>query len=59
MRGQKLPGGKNVGGAGRLTDAVIDRIQSNYGEAVRNSEIGTMKTVITGVYHMIKDEKMT
>ena len=47
MRGQKLPGGKNVGGAGRLTDAVIDRIQSNYGEAIRNnSEIGTMKTAI-------------
>ena len=61
MRGQKLPDGKNVGGAGRLTDAVIDRIQSNYGEAIRNnSEIGTMKTAISGVYHhMIKDEKMT
>ena len=61
MRGQKLPDGKNVGGAGRLTDAVIDRIQSNYGEAIRNnSEIGTMKTTISGVYHhMIKDEKMT
>ena len=52
MPGQKLPDGKNVGGAGRLTDAVIDRIQANYGEAIRNnSEIGTMKTAISGVYH--------
>ena len=61
MRGQKLPDGKNVGGAGRLTDDVIDRIQSDYGEAIRNnSEIGTMKTAISGVYrHMIKDDKMT
>ena len=47
MRGQKLPDGKNVGVAGRLTDDVIDRMQSNYREAIRNnSEIGTMKTAI-------------
>ena len=61
MCGQKLPDGKNVDGAGWLTDDVIDRIQSNYGEAIRNnSEIGTMKTAISEVYrHMIKDDKMT
>ena len=35
-----------MGGAGRLTDACIDRMQNNYGEAIRNhNEVNSMKTV--------------
>ena len=33
-RGQKLSDGKGVGGTGRLTEGMIDRIQHNYGEAI-------------------------
>ena len=31
---QKLAATKSVGGAGRLTDTFIDRIQNNYGKAI-------------------------
>ena len=39
----------------------MHRIQSNYGEAIRNnSEMDTMKTAIFAVYHhMIKDNELT
>ena len=37
MRGRKLSDGKGVGGAGRLTDKIIDKIQNFYGQGIRNS----------------------
>ena len=36
-KGKKLADGKPVGGKGRLTDKVIDRIQNYYGKAIRNN----------------------
>lgn len=33
-RGQKLADGKTVGGAGRLTDKVINSLQNYYGDAI-------------------------
>ena len=61
MRGQKLDDNKSVGGAGRLTDAFIDRMQNNYDEAIRNhNEVNSMKTAILAVYnHMIKDDDLS
>ena len=35
MRGKKLSDGKGVGGAGRLTQDMIKRIQNYYGFAIR------------------------
>ena len=47
MRGQKLDDNKSVGGAGRLTDAFIDRMQNNHGGAIRNpNDVNSMKTPI-------------
>ena len=50
-----------MGGAGRLTDAFIDRIQNNYGEAIRNNnDVLSMKTAIRAIYeHMIKDNELS
>ena len=50
--------GKGVGGAGRLTDVIIDRIQTYYGYAIRNNKGNTCK-IIEAIwafyYHMIAD----
>ena len=50
-----MPDGKSVGGAGRLTDKVIDRIQTYYGYAIRNK--GNDEKIIRAVwaifYHLI------
>ena len=57
MRRQKLKDDKGVGGGGRLTDAMIDHIQNNYGEAIRNhTDVTSMQIAIKAVFnHMIKD----
>ena len=40
-KGTKLSDGKTVGGVGRLTDAVVDKIQTYYGCAIRNNKSNT------------------
>ena len=60
-RGQKLADGKGVGGKGRLTDKVIDRMQNYYGKAIRNNsgDLEGMKESIKAVEcHMIVDETL-
>ena len=37
-RGQKLADGKIIGGAGRLTDRVINSLQNYYGDAIRRNK---------------------
>ena len=37
-RGQKLADGKTIGGAGRLTDRVINSLQNYYGDAIRRNK---------------------
>lgn len=37
MVGEKLSDGKTVGGKGRLTDKVIDKMQNYYGKAIREN----------------------
>ena len=60
-RGQKLSDGKGLGGTGRLTEGMIDRIQHNYGEAIRShSDIDSMKKAINAIFHhTIKDDTMS
>ena len=57
-RGQKLADGRGVGGTNRLTESFMDRIQHNYGEAIRScSSVNEMKTAIQAVFHhMIKND---
>ena len=43
-RGQKLSDGKSLGGAGRLTEGMMERIQCNYGEAIRNNSTVELMT---------------
>ena len=52
-RGRTLADGKGVGGAGRLTDVVIDRIQTYYGYAIRNNKGDTGKIIeaIWAIYY--------
>ena len=59
-KGSKLSDGKEIGGKGRLTDKVIDRMQNYYGSAIRNStgNKDAMKKAIWAIYnHMIRNEK--
>ena len=37
-RGQKLSDGKSIGGAGRLTDSLINSLQNYYGSAIRQGK---------------------
>ena len=60
MRGKKLTDGKTVGGAGRLTDRVIDSIQNYYGKAIRANKgnLNGMDNDIFAIYdHMIRDDE--
>ena len=56
--GSRLSDGKSVGGKGRLTDAIIDKIQGYYGKAIR-SNIGNLdgmcKAIWAIYHHVIKD----
>ena len=55
-KGTVLPDGKTVGGVGRLTDKIIDRIQTYYGYAIRHNK-GNEEKIIKATwavcYHMI------
>ena len=44
-----FPDGKGVGGAGRLTDAAADLIQTYYGYAIRNNK-GDIKKISTAIW---------
>ena len=55
-KGTVLPDGKAVGGVGRLTDKIIDRIRTHYGYAIRHNkgnEEKIIKAIWTIYYHMI------
>ena len=61
-RGKRLVDGKSVGGAGRLTDKVIDSIQNYYGLAIRKNkgDLQGMKNAVTAILnHLVKDEKLS
>ena len=57
-RGRKLPDGKTVGGRGRLTNAVVVKIQNYYGMVIR-SNIGNLKDMQNAIwaicFHMIME----
>ena len=57
QRGVKLKDGKGVGGKGRLSDIVIDKMQTYYGYAIRNNignHVQIKKAVLTIFYHMVR-----
>ena len=61
-RGKRLVDGKSVGGAGRLTDKVIDSIQNYYGLAIRKNkgDLQGMKNAVNAILnHLVKDEKLS
>ena len=55
-KGSVLPDGKTVNGVGRLTDKIIDRIQTYYGYAIRNNQ-GNDEKIVKAIwaifYHSI------
>ena len=52
MKGQKLSDGKSLESRGRLTDKQIDKIQNQYGNAIRRhkNNIVKMKEQVWAVY---------
>ena len=58
MKGQQLKDGKGVGGAGRLTQDTIKKIQNYYGLAIRQNKgnLQDMKTAIQAILHHIIDD---
>ena len=61
MKGKKLSDGKGVGGKGRLTDKMIDKMQNYYGKATRENKgnlKGMQKSISAIQNHMIKSEKL-
>lgn len=57
---QKLSDGKGVGGRGRLTDKVIDKMQNYYGKAIQGNkgDLEGMKKSIKAIqHHMVKNDK--
>lgn len=59
IKGKKLSDGKGVGGKGRLTDKVIDKMQNYYGKAIRENkgDLKGMQTSISAILnHMVKSE---
>ena len=58
-KGMKLSDGKGIGGSGRLTDLLIDKIQNNYGEVIRNnnSDKVAMYNAIWAIFkHRIRND---
>ena len=49
----KLSDGKGVGGSGRLTDLIIDKMQNNFGEAIRNN-IGNRDNMDNAIWAIFK-----
>ena len=61
MKGKKLKDGKTVGGKGRLTDKVIDRMQNFFGQAIRNNsglKESMKKDILAILKHMVKDDTL-
>ena len=62
MKGEKLSDGKSVGGKGRLTDKVVDKMQNYYGKAIRGNK-GNLEGVKTSIkaiqHHMVKNDKIS
>ena len=61
-KGKILEDGKSVGGKGKLGDKIIDKMQSFYGQTIRNNvgEIEQMRNDIWAIFnHMIKDDEKT
>ena len=59
-RGSLLPDGKGTGGAGRLTNVVVDTIQTYYGYAIRNNKGNRAKirrAIWPIFYHMFDGPK--
>ena len=57
-KGLKLSDGKGIGGAGRLTQDVIERIQNYYGLAIRQNKgdlPGMKKAVNAILHHVVSD----
>ena len=52
-RGSVLSDGKGVGGSGRLTNVIIDKIQTYYGYAIRKNKgnTGKIQEAIWAIYH--------
>lgn len=52
MKGSKLGDGKSIGGQGRLTDVEINKIQSYYGNAIRENkgDLEKMRRAVWAVY---------
>lgn len=53
LQGQKLSDGRPLGGKGRLTDVVIDKMQTYYGNAIRNNSnsVEDMSKAIWAIWH--------
>lgn len=61
MKGKKLGDGKGIGGKGRLTDKVFDRIQNYYGNAKRENSgnlEGMKKSTNAIRSHMIENNDL-
>ena len=59
-KGQKLSDGKGVGGRGRVTDKVVDKMQNYYGKSIRGNkgDLEGMKKSISAIqHHMIQSDK--
>ena len=55
MKGKKLPDGKLLSGAGRLTDKKIDTLQNYFGLAIRQQKddlLGMQWSVLATLYHV-------
>ena len=52
MKGQTLSDGKTLGGAGRLTDAEIDKLQTYYSLAIRRNthDVEKMRTAVWAIF---------
>ena len=48
-KGQKLSDGKTIGGAGRLTDSLINSLQNYYGNAIRSHK-GNLELMVKAVH---------
>ena len=61
IKGKTLSDDKGVGGKGRLTDKVIDKMQNYYGKAIRENkgDLKGMQTSISAILnHMVKSGKL-
>ena len=54
-KGRKLAGDKIIGGAGRLTDKVIDKMQNYYDKAIRSNkgDLQGMKKSISAIFNYV------